>query len=41
MAKGPLGGLIMAFILTSASGAGGHSPGMTEGTFAPCPFADC
>lgn len=33
----PLGGLIMAVTLTSASGAGGKGLGVTEGTFAPCP----
>jgi uncharacterized protein (DUF1499 family) len=37
MKKGPLGGLIMAVILTSASGAGGERLGVTEGKFAPCP----
>ena len=37
MKKGPLAGLIMAVILTGASGAGGESLGVTEGKFAPCP----
>jgi uncharacterized protein (DUF1499 family) len=37
MKKGPLGGLIMAVILTSASGADGERLGVTEGKFAPCP----
>ena len=33
----PLGGLIMALILTSSSGAGGEGLGVTKGTFSPCP----
>lgn len=37
MKKGSLGGLIMAIILTSASGAGSESLGVTEDKFAPCP----
>ena len=33
----PLYGLIMAVILTSATGAGGESLGVTDGKLAPCP----
>ena len=37
MKRAPLCALIMAVILTSASGAGGESLGVTEGKLAPCP----
>ena len=37
MKRAPLWGLIMAVILTSASGARGESLGVTEGKLASCP----
>ena len=37
MKKGPIGGLVMAVILTSTACAGVENIGMTEGKLAPCP----
>ena len=37
MKKGPIGGLVMAVILTSTACASVENIGMTEGKLAPCP----
>ena len=37
MKKGPIGGLVMAVILTSTACAGVENIGMMEGKLAPCP----